>query len=140
MLHLLVSNIDGTKGNWTNVLVNGPTPGQRYGHTLNYKKPLIVLFGGNTSNELKNDTWILSIDKIPLQWQSLKIEGEIPLERVYHSSCMSGGVESEEMIMIFGGRDKELNSHKDLWTLIRQPENVWKWVKNEDAEVGRYQV
>jgi len=77
---------------------------------------------------------------MPFQWQELKIEGAIPSERIYHSSCSFSGIENEKMIMIFGGRSKELNSHKDLWTLIKESEDVWKWVKNEDAEMGRYQV
>ena len=33
---------------WTIVPVVGPTPGRRYGLSLTYSKPYLVVFGGNT--------------------------------------------------------------------------------------------
>ena len=33
---------------FTVVPVVGTTPGRRYGHTLTYTKPFLVVFGGNT--------------------------------------------------------------------------------------------
>jgi len=47
-LVLLDLRNEENKGNWTVVPVVGPTPGRRYGHTLTYTKPFLVVFGGNT--------------------------------------------------------------------------------------------
>jgi protein phosphatase len=37
-------------GIWNTITVIGKTPGRRYGHTLTYAKPLLVLFGGVSDN------------------------------------------------------------------------------------------
>ena len=34
-------------GVWNTINVVGKTPGRRYGHTLSYSKPYLVVFGGN---------------------------------------------------------------------------------------------
>ena len=44
-------------GIWTVVPVVGTTPGRRYGHTLAYTKPFLVVFGGNTG-QVENTTKI----------------------------------------------------------------------------------
>lgn len=36
--------------NWSLVPVQGPTPGKRYGHTIAYNRPHLVVFGGNTGS------------------------------------------------------------------------------------------
>jgi len=35
-------------GVWTVVPVVGTTPGRRYGHSLTFTKPFLIVFGGNT--------------------------------------------------------------------------------------------
>ena len=35
----------------------GMTPGRRYGHSLVFYKPFLILFGGNLNNEAINDVW-----------------------------------------------------------------------------------
>jgi protein phosphatase len=45
------------------------TPGQRYGHTMIFSKPHLVVFGGNSGNKAENDVWLLNINKGPFQWQ-----------------------------------------------------------------------
>ena len=67
----------------------GTTPGRRYGHTLTFSKPYLVVFGGNTGQEAVNDCWCLNVEKSPFSW--LKIEknkGELPIARVYHSAAL----------------------------------------------------
>lgn len=140
-IHLLILDTDGSKGTWTTVVIEGPAPGKRYGHTMSYKQPLIILFGGHNEGEPKNDTWVLYIDRTPLRWQKLIIDGDIPCDRVYHSSCTYNGSETEGAIMVFGGRDKDLNACNDLWTLFKQHGNVWKWSKNKgNTTAARFQV
>jgi len=47
---LFLLDMRGTddSGIFTVVPVVGITPGRRYGHTLTYTKPFLVVFGGNT--------------------------------------------------------------------------------------------
>lgn len=44
------------------------TPGQRYGHTMLFSKPHLVVFGGNSGNRAENDVWLLNILKGPFAW------------------------------------------------------------------------
>lgn len=55
-------------GNWTVVPVVSKTPGRRYGHTITYTKPYLVVFGGNTGQEPVNDCWFLNVEKSPFSW------------------------------------------------------------------------
>lgn len=46
---------------WKEIVVKGPKPGKRYGHTLNFSKPYLILFGGSTGSVSLNETWILDL-------------------------------------------------------------------------------
>jgi len=48
-------------GIWNTISVNHRTPGKRYGHTLTYSKPFLIVFGGNIGDRTVNDCWILNI-------------------------------------------------------------------------------
>tara|TARA_B110000285_G_C14623651_1_gene380247 strand:+ start:200 stop:337 length:138 start_codon:yes stop_codon:yes gene_type:complete len=41
--------------------VAGETPGRRYGHTLVFKSPYLILFGGNDGKDNLNDVWTFNI-------------------------------------------------------------------------------
>lgn len=56
----------------------GSTPGRRYGHSMIYIKPHIVVFGGNTGSETVNDAWTLDIEKSPFGWKKLDCVGDLP--------------------------------------------------------------
>jgi hypothetical protein len=47
----------------------------RYGHTVVFAKPNILVFGGNTGTDPVNDVWTLNVDKAPFTWVKLDIEG-----------------------------------------------------------------
>ena len=65
------------------------TPGQRYGHTMVFNKPYLVVFGGNSGNKAENDVWLLNINKGPFQWQRYEFQSKIcPSPRVYHSAAI----------------------------------------------------
>ena len=59
------------KASWVMIPVVGITPGRRYGHTMIFIKPFLIVFGGNTGNEPVNDVWSLNLDRSPYQWQKL---------------------------------------------------------------------
>ena len=47
------------------VPVVGITPGRRYGHTLAFSKPNLIIFAGNTGSETINDVWTLNVERSP---------------------------------------------------------------------------
>jgi protein phosphatase len=130
------------------VPIDGSTPGLRYGHTMVYIMPILILFGGSGKSEILNDIWTLSTDKTPFKWEKLSIRGNNPLPRVYHTANfykVSGNV-AAEMMIIFGGREKDNNSLNDLVGIRRDNNNEWEWVDfqknssyNESVPVSRHQ-
>ena len=103
------------KAVWGEVEVTGEVPSERYGHTLTFSNPFVILFGGNTSTQTLNDAWCLNTSKAPFTWTKLVIKGELPLPRVYHSAahCQQGAATG--MIVIFGGRHGQAKSLNDTW-------------------------
>ena len=48
---------------WKEVMPKGVRPGKRYGHTLNFSKPNLIIFGGSTGSASLNETWILDLSQ-----------------------------------------------------------------------------
>lgn len=67
-LYLLDLRNGDAAAQWMIVPVVGKTPGRRYGHTIVFSKPYLLVFGGNTVTELVNDVWCLNVDKAPFSW------------------------------------------------------------------------
>ena len=80
---------------WMIVPVIGETPGRRYGHTIVFHKPYLLVFAG------------LNVDKAPFSWLKLETQGEAPNVRVYHSAAMCHMGSATGMMVIFGGRTKD---------------------------------
>ena len=136
--------IDGNKAQWTEIQVTGSKPGPRYGHSLAFSKPFVILFGGSTGSGAINETWLLNIKKKILSWSKLKTNGNIPSPRIYHSTglCRFGGAAG--MIIIFGGREGSGKVLNDIWGLRRHKNGKWSWTKppnKNDAvqPLGSYQ-
>lgn len=89
---------------WIIVPVVGTTPGRRYGHSLVYTKPYLLVFGGNTGNETVGDIWSLNVEKAPFQWHKLEVGQEYPRARAYHSSALCTSGAANGMMVTFGGR------------------------------------
>ena len=119
------------KAEWGNISVQKgtPTPGRRYGHSLVFYKPYLILFGGNLNNEVVNDVWTFNSESSLLQWVKLDITDNIPPARVYHSAgvCHYGGANG--MMVIFGGRKKDGAFMNDMWGLRRHRNGQWDWMK-----------
>lgn len=45
---LFLLDLKDNIGVWNTINVVGKTPGKRYGHTLSYSKPNLIVFGGNS--------------------------------------------------------------------------------------------
>ena len=124
--------------------VIGQTPGRRYGHTIVFSKPYLLVFAGNTINEQVNDTWCLNIDKAPFSWLKLECAGNLPNTRVYHSAAVCSAGSTAGMMVIFGGRTGEQGALKDTWGLRRHRDGRWDWIKAPykaatDEPLARYQ-
>ena len=133
---------------WMKVPIDGPTPGPRYGHSMVYIMPLLVLFGGSSSsnqrNEIMNDVWVFGTDVTPFKWQKIQPRGPSPSARLYHSSCVYVRYNSNTNAMIlFGGRDGQNSSLKDLY-ILKKERNDYEWIPiqsatNEVVPIGRHQ-
>lgn len=101
---------------WTEVEVVGEQPKERYGHTLTFTSPYLILFGGNTEKQVANDVWCLNTNsKTSFTWTKLTIRSELPAARVYHSAAYCGMGAATGMIVIFGGRNANLQPLNDTW-------------------------
>lgn len=109
------------------VPIEGATPGLRYGHTMVYIMPILILFGGSGESEILNDIWIMSTDKTPFKWEKVAPNGEMPTARVYHTANLYKVAGNSEMMIIFGGRDKANNSLFDVMGIKKDTNNNWEW-------------
>ncbi len=128
---------------WITVKVHGPTPGKRYGHTMVFVKPHLVVFGGHADNELRNDTWVLSIEKVPFVWEKV-VTAERPPERIYHTASVCAAGQAAGTLFVFGGRASDQTALNDVWGLRKRKDAGWDWVKapykRSKIPAARYQV
>lgn len=143
-LHLLDMSEGEDICKWITIPASGPSPGKRYGHTLSYSKPYLITFGGNIGNRITNDIWIINIDDGILEWKKLETENEVPVPRMYHSSCVCRYGGAAGMIIVYGGRSDTGNALNDTWGLRKHRNNKWDWVKAPYAvnysPIKRFQV
>ena len=142
-LYLLKLSSNETNGKWVKVPVKGERPSSRYGHSMVFFKPFILVTGGNMGNEPSNEVWSLSIDKSPFYWEKIKFEDQMPIPRVYHSTTIWKSPERGNMVLLFGGRNSTGNALNDLWGLRRHKSGVWDWIiapkKQGQTPTARYQ-
>ena len=142
-LYLLDLRKGDTSAAWMIVKVSGPTPGKRYGHSMSYMKPHIVIYGGHAGSELQNDTWVLSIEKLPFIWERLGTS-ESPPARIYHSATLCSFGKAVGSLFIFGGRASDQNPLYDTWYLKKLKDNKWEWAKavykTQKVPAVRFQV
>jgi len=143
-LYLLDMRSGEDQASWMIVPVVGSTPGRRYGHSLVFIKPHLLVFGGNTGSEAVNDVWCLNVERAPFSWQKLEITGEVPRVRVYHSACLCQTGSAMGMMVIYGGRTSDQSALNDTWGLRRHRDGRWDWVRapykpSGEQPVARYQ-
>ena len=132
------------EGEWKKYqMVNGISPGPRYGHSLNYIRPYFVLFGGNFNPSLSNDVWIVNINEKIGEWKKIIFQNDVgPSPRLYHTTQICPYGKYMGKLIIFGGRDSNENPLNDIWILDLDKEGKWSWskafVKNSEEIVPRY--
>lgn len=118
------------RSQWMSVPVLGPTPGRRYGHTMIFNKPLLIVFGGNNGQRAEADIWVLDVERSPFQWSEVSvIHTRTPLPRVYHSAEVCREGPAAGMMVVFGGRTPDNRSLKDTWGLRQHRDGRWDWVE-----------
>ena len=128
---------------WITVQTSGNSPGKRYGHTISYIKPYLIVFGGNLGNKISNDIYLINIEDGILEWKKLEVYGDIPCPRMYHASavCRSGGASG--MMIVYGGRSDTSNALNDSWGLRKHRNGTWDWLKapysNNYSPLKRFQ-
>ena len=141
--------------NWMQVPIEGITPGPRYGHSMVYIFPNLILFGGssnsgpNKKNVIMKDVWLFPTDKTPFNWIKVETESSSLLTaRLYHTCCVYQKMNGEDDLVLFGGRDAQNISLKDLSVLEKIKENdyketyKWKYItpkNNDPAPISRHQ-
>lgn len=119
------------RSQWMAVPVLGPTPGRRYGHSMVFNKPLLVVFGGNNGQQAENDIWVLDVERSPFQWSEVTVMSTTrgPLPRVYHSAEVCREGPAAGMMVVFGGRTADNRSLKDIYGLRQHRDGRWDWVE-----------
>eukprot|EP00918_Siedleckia_nematoides_P005801 GHVU01012710.1.p1 GENE.GHVU01012710.1~~GHVU01012710.1.p1 ORF type:complete len:385 (+),score=53.33 GHVU01012710.1:236-1390(+) len=116
---------------WMRVPITGVTPGRRYGHSMVYHKPNLVVVGGNNGKDCFNDIWFMDVEKSPFRWHmvSLPRQARQPPPRVYHSSDLCTDGPAKGMIVVFGGRTAGNTPLNDAWGLRQHRDGSWDWVE-----------
>ena len=70
-------------GKWKLIKVTGPSPGKRYGHTLNNIQQYLILIGGNSISGLSNDIWMIDITQKELNWQKIETENKEKIPKLH---------------------------------------------------------
>jgi protein phosphatase len=128
-LYLLDLRTGEDQATWMIVPVVGTTPGRRYGHTVVFSKPHLLVFGGNTGSEPAADVWCLNVERAPFTWSKIEVAGDQPASRVYHSAALCQTGTAMGMMVIFGGRTGDQSALNDTWGLRRHRDGNWDWVR-----------
>ena len=111
------------------VPVSSQKPSSRYGHSMIYLKPYILVIGGNVNNNPSDEVWLLSIKKSPFEWNQLSFDNDdSPSPRAYHSTTLWRSFVNSDMILLFGGRNGSNQALNDLWGLRRHNNGSWDWI------------
>lgn len=128
-LHLLDTRQED-HAQWMSVPVLGSTPGRRYGHSMVFSKPSLIVFGGNSGQTAESDIWVLDVEQSPFQWSEVTVmHTRVPLPRVYHSADLCREGPAAGMMVVFGGRTPDNRSLRDTWGLRQHRDGRWDWVE-----------
>ncbi|EPT28004.1 kelch repeat domain containing/Serine/threonine protein phosphatase protein [Toxoplasma gondii ME49] len=130
---------------WMPVPLQGITPGRRYGHSMVYNKPNIIVFGGNDGERPLADVWFMDVEKSPFRWEEVVFEAQArrPPPRVYHATEVCREGPASGMMVVFGGRSTSSRSLNDTWGLRQHRDGRWDWIaapsKKQQAPEPRFQ-
>ncbi|KAK2198375.1 bifunctional Kelch-type beta propeller/Calcineurin-like phosphoesterase domain [Babesia duncani] len=116
---------------WITVPTTGRSPGRRYGHTMVFSRPNLIVIGGNDGQQASNDVWFLNVEASPFTWVEVSFPPNIkrPPKRVYHSADICKEGPTANMVVIFGGRTSDSKSLNDIWGLRQHRDGSWDWTE-----------
>ncbi|CAH2039025.1 unnamed protein product [Thlaspi arvense] len=104
-LHILDMTSD--KFVWHKVVVQGETPGPRYGHVMGIADGRLTFFGGKLGNENLADAWSLDTTREPNVWERLNKSGNLPSasmsQVLVHGRSHHAAESVFNRIYVFGG-------------------------------------
>ena len=109
------------------VPIESDKPRSRYGHSIVFTRPYILVIGGNILNEPTDEVWSLSIDTSPFNWSKITFDKEGPCPRVYASTTLWQSANKGDMVLLFGGRAQQNQALNDLWGLRKHNNGSWDW-------------
>src|SRR5262245_6050576 len=106
---------------WSPLLVSGPIPLSRYGHTVIYDpvRDRMVMFGGFDGSTYRNDAW--SLDLASLAWSPLAPTGSPPAGRYYQAATYDAA--RDRMVVLSGTSPG--SEYKDVWALSLAGTPAW---------------
>ncbi|CRG85406.1 conserved Plasmodium protein, unknown function [Plasmodium relictum] len=132
------------KRKWIQIKIIGNKPNSRYGHTLDFLYPYLILFGGNEkicdveNLHCKNDLWVLNIEKckkkkkkkkefIYFTWEEIEYTSINPLGRYFHSTCIwYDKKKKKNNLILYGGKMRSKTNTSRLF-LLQKNGNSWIW-------------
>ncbi|KAH8739173.1 serine/threonine protein phosphatase [Cryptosporidium ryanae] len=117
---------------WMSVpICGGRTPGRRYGHTMVYSKPNLIVFGGNDGQRTLNDVWFMNVEESPFVWTQVLFDKDdrVPCPRVYHSAALCAEGPASGMTVVHGGRASDSKCLRDTWGLRQHRDGRWDWIE-----------
>ncbi|XP_043720245.1 serine/threonine-protein phosphatase BSL1-like [Telopea speciosissima] len=121
---LYVLDLTNEKLKWHRVVVQGPGPGPRYGHSMDLvAQRYLVSVCGNDGKRVLSDAWFLDTAQKPYRWQQLNPEGDSPSARMYATAS----ARSDGMFLLCGGRDSTGTPLADAYGLLMHRNGQWEW-------------
>ncbi|ANQ06406.1 Uncharacterized protein PCOAH_00007370 [Plasmodium coatneyi] len=139
------------KRTWVHIQTVGRKPSSRFGHTLDFLYPHLVLFGGNENvcddeetSSYKNDLWVLNIKKgkkkytksrkcerkkvLYFQWEEVAYQFVDPLGRYFHATAVWYDVENKtNNLILYGGKMRKKTSVSSRLLVLQNCGNKWRW-------------
>ncbi|KAH7282378.1 hypothetical protein KP509_35G027800 [Ceratopteris richardii] len=123
-LHVL--DLAQVKPKWHRLVVQGLSPGPRYGHVMELiQQRYLIVVGGNNGKKYLSDTWSLDTATKPYEWRRLEPEGDtIP-------SCMyaTASARADGLLLLCGGRDGSGMPLDSAYGLVKHRDGRWEWVR-----------
>lgn len=134
-LHVL--DLTHTRPKWHRVVVQGQSPGPRYGHVMALvQQRYLVAIGGNNGQRTLSDAWALDTATKPYEWQILEPEGDCLPPCMYATAS----TRADGLLLLCGGRDASGVPLDSAFALIKHRDGRWEWARAPGvAPSPRYQ-
>ncbi len=112
---------------WTKINITGNIPIKRHYHSMSYlSDDKVLLFGGSSSGNCLNDTWIFDISEN--SWTEVEATTK-PSSRVWHESSFI----AQNRVLLFGGSQCNEPGVGDTW-VFNGTTNKWNQIDNLSSQ------